>query len=83
MKNSQLEQLILMVNQIVDNNSYNISDSQTVEITRNHLKTFWARSMKKSIIDYANSDGKELNELARKSVELLSEYTFDKKTNNE
>ena len=79
----QLEQLILMVNQIVENNSYNISDAQTIEITKNHLKTFWARSMKKSIIDHVNSGGKELNELARKSVELLSEYYSDKKSNNE
>lgn len=75
MKNNQLEQLILMVNQIVDNNIYNGNDEEVIEITRNHLSLFWARSMKKSIIDYANSDGKELNELAIKSVELLSKYS--------
>lgn len=72
MKNSQLEQLILMVNQIVDNNSYHNSDAQIVHITIKHLQTFWARSMKDAIIDYVKCDGAKLNELAIKAVEHLS-----------
>lgn len=72
MSDNQLEQLILMVNQIVENNTYHMSEDETIVKTSNHLETFWARSMKTMIIDYVNSGGGKLDRLAKKSIVHLS-----------
>jgi formate dehydrogenase subunit delta len=74
MANEQLNQLIKMVNQIANNNSHQ-TEVESVDLILNHLKKFWALSMKKQIIDYAKQDGVDLVPLAKIAVaELTKEY---------
>ncbi len=68
---TQLEQLIVMINQIVDNNSYGNTTEQTADATAVHLKKFWARSMKQQIIEYLEQDGSELQPAAKLAVQQL------------
>ncbi|WP_036566273.1 formate dehydrogenase subunit delta [Oceanospirillum beijerinckii] len=69
---TQLEQLIVMINQIVDNNSYGNTPEQTADATAVHLKKFWARSMKHQIIEYLEQDGSELQPAAKLAVQQLA-----------
>jgi formate dehydrogenase subunit delta len=61
MSSSQIDNLISMLNQIADNNNYKKTDEETAMIVANHVKKFWARSMKANIIKYADSDGSQLS----------------------
>ena len=61
MSSSQIDNLISMLNQIADNNNYKKTDEETAMIVANHVKKFWARSMKVNIIKYADSDGSQLS----------------------
>ncbi|GGO83656.1 hypothetical protein GCM10011348_27960 [Marinobacterium nitratireducens] len=65
---NQLDTLILMANQIAANNSHYGTEAEAAERVRNHLKKFWARSMKQQIIDYLQNDGSELSPLARQAI---------------
>lgn len=67
MANEQLNQLVKMVNQIANNNSHQ-TEEESVDLILNHLKKFWALSMKKQIIEYAKQDENELTPLAQKAV---------------
>ncbi|WP_456268381.1 formate dehydrogenase subunit delta [Kushneria sp. AK178] len=60
--------LIKMVNQISANNRHHDSDEAAAEQIAGHLKKFWARDMKRQIIDYAETDGSELDPVARLAV---------------
>lgn len=71
MANEQLNQLIKMVNQIANNNSHQ-TQAESVDLILNHLKKFWALSMKKQIIEYAKQDENELTPLAQKAVLALA-----------
>lgn len=70
---TQSEQLLVMIHQIIDNNSYGKSQEQIAQITAQHLKKFWARPMKQQIIDYLQQDGSQLSEPARLAVHKLKE----------
>ncbi|MGB0467339.1 MAG: formate dehydrogenase subunit delta [Pontibacterium sp.] len=70
---AQLQQLIHMANQIADNNRHHDSESEAVLIIANHLKRFWARSMKQQIVAYAQADGDQLNKTARAAIDLLAD----------
>ncbi|MBA6328295.1 formate dehydrogenase subunit delta [Colwellia sp. MB02u-6] len=61
MSSSQIDNLISMLNQIANNNNYKKTDEETAMIVANHVKKFWARSMKANIIKYADSDGSQLS----------------------
>jgi len=61
MSSSQIKTLVSMLNQIADNNSYKKTDEETAAVVADHVKKFWARSMKENIIKYANSDGSALS----------------------
>lgn len=63
--------LIKMVNQIGANNLHHGDDAQAAELVATHLKKFWARSMKRQIIDYADTDGSELSPVSRLAVARL------------
>jgi len=63
--------LIKMINQISANNRHHGDDAQAAEQVATHLKKFWARSMKRQIIDYADKDGSELNPVSRLAVARL------------
>ncbi|KAA0010792.1 formate dehydrogenase subunit delta [Billgrantia pellis] len=70
MSRSQLDSLIHMANQIAANNAH--YGDATVERVHSHLKKFWARSMKRQIVDYLQQDGSRLSPLAREAVERLA-----------
>ncbi|MBA2779833.1 formate dehydrogenase subunit delta [Billgrantia kenyensis] len=71
MSRSQLDTLIHMANQIAANNAHYGDDA--AERVHTHLKKFWARSMKRLIVEYLHEDGSELSPLARQAVELLAQ----------
>ena len=58
---SAQEQLIHMVNQIGENNQQGGIESAAT-FTSEHMKKFWARSMKEDIINYLKSGGHGLSE---------------------
>jgi formate dehydrogenase subunit delta len=65
----QLANLIKMLNQIVNNNMHH---EDVAQITADHMKRFWALSMKQNIIRYVGSDGQELEPEAKQAVRLLA-----------
>lgn len=73
MSDQQLQNLIKMVNQISANNLHHGDEEQAAEVVATHLRKFWARSMKQQIIDYAESDGRELSTLSRLAVKRLAD----------
>lgn len=68
----QLQSLIRMANQISVNLARD-DDEQSATLIANHLKKFWAKSMKEQFIAYAQEDGQELSVLARMAADRLSE----------
>lgn len=75
MSQQQLDSLIHMVNQIAANNGHHGSDEAAAGVVATHLKKFWARSMKRQIIDYVSQDGSRITPLARLAVIQLAETT--------
>ena len=73
MSNTELEHLIKMINQIGDNIAMGESADNTAVQLASHIKRFWARPMKKIIIDYADSDGEKLSSVARSALAHLAE----------
>ncbi|MFC0336776.1 formate dehydrogenase subunit delta [Kushneria avicenniae] len=69
--NDPITPLIKMVNQISANNRHHDSDEAAAEQIAGHLKKFWARDMKRQIIDYADQDGSELDPVSRQAVARL------------
>jgi formate dehydrogenase subunit delta len=65
MSNSQIHYLVDMINQISSNNNYKKTDEETAHFVANHIKSFWARSMKEKILHYANEDGAKLSNASR------------------
>ncbi|WP_438765907.1 formate dehydrogenase subunit delta [Kushneria sp. TE3] len=63
--------LIRMINQISLNNRHHDSDEAAAEQIAGHLKKFWARDMKRQLIDYADTDGSELDPVSKLAVERL------------
>lgn len=70
MSRSQLDTLIHMANQIAINNAHYGDAAERIHA---HLKKFWARSMKRQIIDYLREDGSQLSPLARQAIEQLAQ----------
>ena len=61
-----------MANQIADNfPAGNGDESETADHVANHIRRFWARSMKADIQEYVQSNGDELNPIARAAVVRL------------
>jgi formate dehydrogenase subunit delta len=54
-----------MINQISSNNHYDDNDEHAAKKVAHHIKMFWARSMKLSIIQYASDDGSELSDISK------------------
>lgn len=65
----QLDHLIRMANQIADNYPASGNDEAArAEQVANHLRRFWARSMRDQLAAYAQANGGELNTIARAAV---------------
>lgn len=71
MSRQQLDSLIHMANQIADNNRHHGGDDAAADKVATHLRKFWARSMKRQIVDYATQDGSQLTPIARLAVQRL------------
>lgn len=68
MPSAELNNIIKMINHIADNIAIGESDAVTAPKVAAHIRSFWARSMKDKIIDYAVCDGKQLNNIAKIAV---------------
>ncbi len=72
MPDVEVEHLIKMINQIADNIAIGESDEMTVDKLVAHIKRFWARSMIQKIVEYAESDGEELQAVSKQAVAQLA-----------
>ena len=64
-----VERLVRMANQIADNFSFH---DDAVERTADHLKRFWAPSMRGRLADFEAAGGEGLNEAARAALRRLA-----------
>jgi formate dehydrogenase subunit delta len=65
------QQLIHMINQIAAHNQHGGLE-KAASVTSIHIQKFWARSMKKDIVQYLNTDGADLSETSKAAIKLLS-----------
>jgi len=73
MSSTELEHLVKMINQIVDNITPEEGDDARVHEVAAHVKKFWAPSMIKTITEYAEDDGENLQAPALAAICLLNE----------
>ena len=64
-----VERLVKMANQIADNFSWH---DDAIERTAEHLRRFWAPSMRDKLVDFEAAGGNGLNEAARAAVRRLA-----------
>ena len=68
MATEEVNNLIKMANHIADNIAFGEDEAATAPKVAAHLSSFWARPMKDKIIDYAATDGEQLNAVAKMAV---------------
>ncbi|MCM5705511.1 formate dehydrogenase subunit delta [Larsenimonas salina] len=68
---NEVDVLVKMINQISINNRHHGEDAAAAEEVAHHLKKFWARRMKQQIIEYAEKDGADLNDVSKLAVARL------------
>ncbi|HPE59081.1 MAG: formate dehydrogenase subunit delta [Thiothrix sp.] len=68
---SQRQHLIKMLNQIASNNLYQDNEEAAADRTADHVRRFWARSMKAEILACTAQDGSALLPAARMALERL------------
>ena len=73
MSSTELEHLVKMINQIADNITPGEGDDGRAREVAAHVKKFWAPSMIKTITEYAEDDGKNLQAAALAAISLLNE----------
>lgn len=61
----QLQNLIKMANQISVHNLHHGDEDAAADAVANHIRKFWARSMKDQLRAYAKEDGSELSAVSR------------------
>jgi formate dehydrogenase subunit delta len=66
----EIDNLIKMANQIADNLAF---QDDAVERTADHLRRFWAPSMRQQLLDYSAAGGDGLHSAARAAVQRLAE----------
>lgn len=66
----EIENLIRMANQIADNLVFH---DDAAERTADHLRRFWAPSMRQQLLDYSAAGGDGLKPAARAAVQRLAE----------
>jgi formate dehydrogenase subunit delta len=71
MGNHQLASLIRMANQIAANNTHIGNEVEEATVVANHLRKFWARSMKLQISAYLAQGGENLSPIAKKAIAEL------------
>jgi len=70
MSHNQLDSLIQMINQIAVNNECYQTDEAAQRVA-DHVRRFWARSMKQLIITHNQSGGEGMSPIARLALEKL------------
>ena len=68
---TKYDSIIKMSNQIADNIGMHLSTEQAADKVLNHIRLFWAKSMKEDLIFYYKSDGTLLNNVVKLTVEKL------------
>ncbi|MCV6589050.1 MAG: formate dehydrogenase subunit delta [Marinobacterium sp.] len=68
---NELDRLIQMANHIAAHNDFHGDTTQAAAATASHLRKFWARAMKESIIRYVAEDGTALSPAARLAIQQL------------
>ena len=71
------KKLVRMANQIADNFNYGADRGKAVAGVVDHLSRFWTLAMKRSIVEYQQSGGTGLNELAAEAVVGLADSISD------
>lgn len=71
MKHDNINTLITMANQISENLNAHLSDEDTAKQVCAHLKSFWARSMKRDIIQYSHQVDNKLAPIVKVAVQQL------------
>jgi len=71
----ELARLIKMANEIGGFFAQMPDRDEAVKSTAAHLKNFWEPRMRRQIIEYADQDGRELDELVRAAVRSLPAVT--------
>ena len=66
----EVDRLVKMANQIADNLALH---EDAVERTADHLRRFWAPSMRRKLIGHGAAAGGGLNPVAEAAVQLLAE----------
>jgi formate dehydrogenase subunit delta len=70
---TELQRLIDMANQISTNLALQGCEEEAVEKVANHIKRFWARSMKDQVIEYSQQEENDLLPLTQKAITLLAQ----------
>jgi len=71
MSGEQTEHLIKMLRQIVLNLSAIHDDEEAAKRACEHIKKFWAPTMKQHLVAYAQAHSKTLSPVAHKTIDLL------------
>ena len=66
----EIEHLVKMANQIADNFSFH-GDAE--ERTANHLRRFWAPSMRQQLVEYSSAGGSGLQPVLQRALRQLAE----------
>jgi formate dehydrogenase subunit delta len=66
----EIDNLVKMANQIADNLVF---QDDAVERTADHLRRFWAPSMRQQLLDYSAAGGDGLKPAARAAVQRLTD----------
>lgn len=66
----EIEHLVKMANQIADNFSFH---ADAVERTADHLRRFWAPSMRRQLAEYSSAGGDGLKPAVRDALQRLSD----------
>lgn len=68
MSDQQLQNLIKMANQIGVHNLHHGDEDAAADVVADHIRKYWARSMKDQLRAYAKQDGSELSAVSRAAV---------------
>lgn len=71
MAHSELDHLILMINQIAANNISAGDEQAVADMVAGHVQKFWSRRMKAMLSEYAEQGGEELHPAAKLAAEML------------
>lgn len=69
------DSIIKMSNQIADNIGLHLSPEEAADKVLNHIRLFWAKSMKSDLIKYYQEDGARLGDTTKLAVEKLMANT--------